>query len=571
MGRGKKGAAVPSDAIDDFHDARDRRGADPFAQGDDDEEESQDEAVWDVGEDSEDDEDEEEEGEEEGEEDGAEEGEEEDDEEDDSDDENSGAWGGKRGDFHGGDVGDEAEADTSEEEEEELEVEKLQQKHADTLTDEDFMFGTLAQEQKKIKKQKKKSAEAKLLEAVGNELDDVDDDVTVESIAPDTTGMSEAALQKLVERQSPELVALLQEFIDQLTKLRQRVQPLMKSTLNDASAKGLSFLQVKNQLLLAYCTNVVFYTVLKASGRKTENHPVVKVLVELRTVLEKLKPIDSKLRYQVDKLLKMSTVGALRDQQDLISHKPNLDLAGADGADEPDKDRDFVNEEKFEEVDEQAEEELKSSKERRRKDKEAKGMERSGMMEEMRAELLDLPEESGVGGGRNREVDEEEAQKVRYEEETFTRRTETKKDRAKAKKANVEAFDPLADIAGLGGAFESLDGEDAENPVDKIMKRKSLKRQLRELGSSGAAQGSGDADLPYRAPHEKKHHYDGGAGNDQDEKHKNFGGFDDEEDGFDDDVVGNELYESIRSKGDSKKMVSMMTSSEMSCTRVFDP
>ena len=86
------------------------------------------------------------------------------------------------------------------------------------------MFGTLAQEQKKIKKQKKKSAEAKLLEAVGNELDDVDDDVTVESIAPDTTGMNEAALQKLVERQSPELVALLQEFIDQLTKLRQSKQ-----------------------------------------------------------------------------------------------------------------------------------------------------------------------------------------------------------------------------------------------------------------------------------------------------------------------------------------------------------
>lgn len=60
----------------------------------------------------------------------------------------------------------------------------------------------------------------------------------------------------------------------------------------------------------------------------------------------------------------------------MISHKPNLDLAGADGADEPEKDRDFVNEEKFEEVDEAAEEELKSSKKRRRKDKEAKGMER---------------------------------------------------------------------------------------------------------------------------------------------------------------------------------------------------
>ena len=36
----------------------------------------------------------------------------------------------------------------------------------------------------------------------------------------------------------------------------------------------LARLQVKNQLLLAYCTNVAFYTVLKASGQPVVDHPV---------------------------------------------------------------------------------------------------------------------------------------------------------------------------------------------------------------------------------------------------------------------------------------------------------
>ncbi len=43
--------------------------------------------------------------------------------------------------------------------------------------------------------------------------------------------------------------------------------------------KGLSFLQLKYELLLSYCTHACFYLLLKAEGKPVQNHPVVKQLV----------------------------------------------------------------------------------------------------------------------------------------------------------------------------------------------------------------------------------------------------------------------------------------------------
>ena len=76
----------------------------------------------------------------------------------------------------------------------------------------------------KPKKQKKKATQEKLLAAVESELAQVDDDVVVESVAVDTAGMNQSQLRQLVEEQSPELVSLLDEFIEQLTTLRQSTE-----------------------------------------------------------------------------------------------------------------------------------------------------------------------------------------------------------------------------------------------------------------------------------------------------------------------------------------------------------
>ncbi len=57
-----------------------------------------------------------------------------------------------------------------------------------------------------------------------------------------------------------------------------------------ATAEGLSYLEAKHLLLLAYCTHIVFYVLLKAEGAPVRAHPVVGRLLQLRTYLVRPSP-----------------------------------------------------------------------------------------------------------------------------------------------------------------------------------------------------------------------------------------------------------------------------------------
>ena len=70
-----------------------------------------------------------------------------------------------------------------------------------------------------------------------------------------------------------------------------------------ATAEGVSYLETKNLLLLQYCMHLMFYLLLKAEGLSVQQHPVIARLVEIRAFLEKIRPIDKKLHYQIEKLL----------------------------------------------------------------------------------------------------------------------------------------------------------------------------------------------------------------------------------------------------------------------------
>lgn len=97
------------------------------------------------------------------------------------------------------------------------------------------------------------------------------------------------------------------------------------SSTFDASAKipqveapkdGISLLDVKNELLLAYLQNLVFLILVKLRKAKQNDssdgddepsveHGVVRKLVELRLYLEKgVRPLEDKLRYQIEKVLR---------------------------------------------------------------------------------------------------------------------------------------------------------------------------------------------------------------------------------------------------------------------------
>ena len=79
---------------------------------------------------------------------------------------------------------------------------------------------------------------------------------------------------------------------------------------------------------MSYCTFLSFYLLLKLEGKPIEGHPVIFKLTHIKTLLEKLKPLDQKLQYQVDKMMKMA---AEQTAAGKMGYKPNIqDLAMSD-------------------------------------------------------------------------------------------------------------------------------------------------------------------------------------------------------------------------------------------------
>ena len=90
------------------------------------------------------------------------------------------------------------------------------------------------------------------------------------------------------------------------------------------NSKGISFLSLKNMLMIEYLTNLMQVIYLKTTGQKISGDLSIVRLAELRTVLEKTKSIELKLKYQIDKLLKIASntnTGNLNSDACLIEFK----------------------------------------------------------------------------------------------------------------------------------------------------------------------------------------------------------------------------------------------------------
>lgn len=79
--------------------------------------------------------------------------------------------------------------------------------------------------------------------------------------------------------------------------------------------KGVSFLETKYQIMIQYILQLAFIIHSKLSGQSIKDHPVIESLVELRVILERMKPIETKLKYQIDKLVRTAVMGEQQQQQ----------------------------------------------------------------------------------------------------------------------------------------------------------------------------------------------------------------------------------------------------------------
>ena len=70
----------------------------------------------------------------------------------------------------------------------------------------------------------------------------------------------------------------------------------------------MTYLEMKYNLLLSYLQFLSIVILLKLEGKPLRDHPVIPRLLHIKLLLERLRPLDTKLQYQIDKSLRTAAL-----------------------------------------------------------------------------------------------------------------------------------------------------------------------------------------------------------------------------------------------------------------------
>lgn len=253
-----------------------------------------------------------------------------------------------------------------------------------------------------------------------------------------------------------QLPGLINEAIQITGELGKRLRKGESNT-----SKGISFLDVKNHLMLSYVMNLAHIMCSKVSGKSICGSPDVERLVEIRTVLEKMRPIDRKLKYQIDKLIRTAKTGVV-DQNDPLSLKPNPDNF-VDNADNGDADteagmevdaaesRQVYKPAKLAPVYYDGDESMKEKKDRRL-EMAKKRLANSEVVRDLHREYTDGPDEIRETPDLHRLKEDHFGRERReYEEKYFVRMSTPRKQKTAARQLQtVSSLDNLTKFGSLG-------------------------------------------------------------------------------------------------------------------------
>ncbi|XP_012522639.1 neuroguidin isoform X2 [Monomorium pharaonis] len=289
------------------------------------------------------------------------------------------------------------------------------------------------------------------------------------------------AIDEMEQRDLPQAFRLLGEMNANVLQVNQLVDNMLVRVKNGeiSTDKGLSFLEMKYHMLLSYLINLTYVVLRKCSGERIEGDPSIDRLIEIRTVLEKIRPIDHKLKYQIDKLVKTAVTGTINsDDPSNFRANPDALVAKLDSEDSEDSDQ--------EELD--TADGVKSTTQQSRKsnvyvppklaavhydgdettaEKIRKAGERARrravsntVLRELKEEYLDAPVEESQGMGEKRAIlVREDKRKTEYEENYMTRLPVTKQEKHRRRQ--------MTTLGTLGDEITTFGGESSTKTAKK--------------------------------------------------------------------------------------------------------
>jgi hypothetical protein len=275
----------------------------------------------------------------------------------------------------------------------------------------------------------------------------------------------------------------------------------------DSAKDGLDFLEVKNSLLLTYLIDLTYN--VRERVLKKHNDENLRRLIETRTVLDKTRPLEKKMRYQIDKLLAatITSFAAGGTNEDPLTYRPDptaLD-GGIDYSDDSDSDSDDGSQDGGDsDMDDLEAAKATLATARQRKDDDGvyraprlasmpypmeddggvekakrknQRLRQSELAQTLRSEYGDAPEQADVHGGSDygnqreaaRRMAEREAEKISIEEDNMIRLVTSRKEKKERKRVMREESSNLAAIADLGSLVRGVssafqqDSDDADS------------------------------------------------------------------------------------------------------------
>ena len=243
-----------------------------------------------------------------------------------------------------------------------------------------------------------------------------------------------------------------------------------------STSKGISFIEMKNMTMLNYLIDLSYIALRKCNGQSIEDNQAIKRIVEARTVLEKMKPINYKLKYRIDKLIRAANTGGLSADDPLSMRARPEDLV----ADEDDQESDQSEVEESNKTVELKEkksgiyqppkisamhydEDEDDSKKRKAIDSAKRRAFSSSVIKELRNEFDEAPEEIAESSVGRRKSNRQEKEREKYEEEYMMRLNTSKKLRNRDEKHNMLTMSALArDMT----RFEDVSALDRDMPEE---------------------------------------------------------------------------------------------------------
>lgn len=282
----------------------------------------------------------------------------------------------------------------------------------------------------------------------------------------------------MVHQDLPQALVLLSEMNVNAQHVASLVDNMIQKVRNGelSTDQGLSFLEMKYNMLLSYLINLTYVVLRKCSGEKIEGDPCIDRLVEIRTVLEKIRPIDHKLKYQIDKLVKTAVTGG--NANDPSGFKANPDAFTQESTsdsetEETGKKTNVYVPPKLSATpylgDETAQERTKRLQERTKKHHLS-----SSIMQDLREEYLDAPLEVTQSSHAQQVLSKQQKERQEYEEEYMTRLPVSKSE--KHKRRQVSTVGNLGnEVTDFGGG--SAGGGKKRKRPSKTKGKKNFKRK----------------------------------------------------------------------------------------------